>query len=72
MGAFYSKQSKLKMGNGPIAGVLPEGRRNLAFGLFYVGYGLGWLVGSVTMGLLYERSLPLLIAFSIVAQLAMP
>ena len=24
-----------------IAGVLPEGRRNLAFGLFYTGYGAG-------------------------------
>ncbi len=53
-----------------IAGVLPEGRRNLAFGLFYLGYGAGWLVGSVTAGLLYERSLPLLIAFSVAAQLA--
>jgi MFS family permease len=53
-----------------IAGVLPEGRRNLAFGLFYLGYGGGWLVGSVTTGLLYERSLPLLIAFSVVVQLA--
>jgi MFS family permease len=53
-----------------IAGVLPEGRRNLAFGLFYLGYGGGWLVGSVTAGLLYERSLPLLIAFSVAVQLA--
>jgi len=53
-----------------IAGVLPEGRRNLAFGLFYLGYGGGWLVGSVTTGLLYERSLPLLIAFSVAVQLA--
>jgi MFS transporter len=53
-----------------IAGVLPEGRRNLAFGLFYLGYGGGWLVGSVTAGLLYERSLSYLIAFSVAVQLA--
>jgi len=53
-----------------IASVLPEGRRNLAFGLFYLGYGAGWLVGSVTAGLLYERSIPLLIAFSVAVQLA--
>jgi hypothetical protein len=52
-----------------IAGVLPEGRRNLAFGLFYLGYGAGWLVGCVTSGLLYERSLPLLIVFSVAVQL---
>jgi len=53
-----------------IAGMLPEGRRNLAFGLFYAGYGWGWLIGSVTTGLLYDRSLPLLVAFSIVVQIA--
>jgi MFS family permease len=35
-----------------VAGMLPEGRRGLAFGLFYTGYGGGWLVGSVTTGLL--------------------
>lgn len=39
-----------------IAGLLPEGRRNLAFGLFYTGYGVGWLVGSIVMGFLYEYS----------------
>jgi len=52
-----------------IAGVLPEGRRNLAFGLFYAGYGGGWLLGSVTTGLLYGQSLLLLIAFSVAVQL---
>ena len=52
-----------------VAGLLPEGRRNLAFGLFYTGYGGGWLIGSVTAGLLYERSRWALIAFSVVAQL---
>ena len=48
-----------------IAGVMPEGRRNFAFGLYYIGYGGGWLVGSVTVGLLYERSLPAMIAFAV-------
>ncbi|MGE5415121.1 MAG: MFS transporter [Syntrophomonadaceae bacterium] len=48
-----------------IAGLLPEGRRSLAFGLFYAGYGVGWLVGSIVTGLLYERSLPALVAFSV-------
>lgn len=52
-----------------IAGVLPEGRRNLAFGLFYLGYGGGWLVGSVVTGVLYEYSLAALIAFAITVQL---
>ncbi len=53
-----------------IAGIMPQGRRNLAFGLFYTGYGLGWLVGSVTTGLLYGHSLTALVVFSITAQLA--
>jgi predicted MFS family arabinose efflux permease len=53
-----------------VAGVLPEGRRNLAFGLFYLGYGCGWLIGSIVMGLLYENSRIGLLAFALLAQLA--
>jgi MFS family permease len=53
-----------------IASVLPEGRRNLAFGLFYLGYGGGWLVGSVTTGLLYDRSRLALVVFAVIVQLA--
>ena len=53
-----------------VAGLLPEGKRNLAFGLFYAGYGCSWLLGSVTTGLLYDRSLPLLVGFSILVQIA--
>src|SRR5436190_19779920 len=52
-----------------IAGLLPEGRRNLAFGLFYTGYGCGWLAGSVTAGLLYDRSIIAVIVFSVAIQL---
>lgn len=50
--------------------VLPEGKRNFAFGLYYAGYGVGWLVGSIVAGLLYENSLIALIVFSIIIQLA--
>jgi MFS family permease len=53
-----------------IAGVLPEGRRNSAFGIFYLGYGGGWLAGSIIMGLLYEHSRPALIAFAVATQIA--
>ncbi|MBS0190962.1 MAG: MFS transporter [Planctomycetes bacterium] len=52
-----------------IAGVLPAGRRGTAFGVFYLGYGGGWLAGSACMGLLYESSRPGLIAFAVLAQL---
>ena len=52
-----------------IAGVLPESRRNLAFGLFYSGYGSGWLLGSIATGLLYEQSRLALVMFAVVVQL---
>lgn len=53
-----------------VADRLPEGRRNFAFGIFYTGYGVGWLVGSVATGLLYEVSVGGVIGFSMAVQLA--
>jgi len=52
-----------------VADRLPEGRRNFAFGIFYTGYGVGWLIGSVAVGLLYSVSVVAVIAFSMVVQL---
>ena len=53
-----------------IASVLPVDRRNAAFGVFYLGYGGGWLVGSAAVGLLYDRSRLALVILAVVAQLA--
>ena len=52
-----------------VADRLPEGRRNFAFGIFYTGYGGGWLVGSIATGLLYHVSVAAVIAFSMAVQL---
>lgn len=52
-----------------VAGILPEKKRGLAFGLFYAGYGLGWLLGSVAVGLLYQRSHMVLAIFAVAVQL---
>lgn len=52
-----------------VAGVLPEGRRDFAFGLFYGGYGFGWLLGAVAAGFLYERSHVSLVVFAVSFQL---
>ena len=52
-----------------VAGILPDKKRGLAFGLFYAGYGLGWLVGSVAVGLLYQQSHTALVTFAVAAQL---
>jgi MFS family permease len=53
-----------------IVSVLPEGRRNAAFGIFYLGYGGGWLVGSIATGLLYGHSRLALVIFAVAVQLA--
>jgi MFS family permease len=53
-----------------VASVLPEKRRNFAFGLFYTGYGGGWLIGSLTAGLLYKHSIPAVIVFTVIVQLS--
>jgi MFS family permease len=53
-----------------VADILPQQKRGLAFGLFYAGYGGGWLVGSVAAGLLYGLSHFAVAAFAMAAQLA--
>ncbi|MDQ7030040.1 MAG: MFS transporter [Ardenticatenia bacterium] len=53
-----------------IATMTPQGRRGSAYGLFNAGFGLAWFLGSLLMGVLYDRSLPALILFSVAAQLA--
>jgi len=52
-----------------IAGELPEGKRDFAFGLFYIGYGVGWLIGSTVSGLLYQDRRTTLILFAAIVQL---
>lgn len=49
--------------------VAPD-KRGTAYGLLNSGYGLAWFLGSVLLGVLYDLSLPALIAFSMTAQLA--
>ncbi len=45
----------------------PE-RRASAFGIFTGGYGVAWFLGSTAIGLLFGVSLPLVVAFSLVAE----
>ncbi len=53
-----------------LTGVIPPQKRSTAFGLFDTGYGIAWFVGSATMGLLYEKSILAVAAFSVILQLA--
>jgi predicted MFS family arabinose efflux permease len=45
-------------------------RRASAFGLFTAVYGVAWFLGSAAIGVLYDRSVALAIAFCVIAELA--
>lgn len=51
-----------------VAGMVAPETRGFAFGLFTSVYGLAWFLGSALMGVLYDFSLPGLVAFSVAAQ----
>lgn len=51
-----------------VAGIVPPERRGSAYGIFNTGYGVAWFLGSVLMGVLYDRSIRLLIVFSMLLQ----
>ena len=50
--------------------VIPSEMRSTGFGIFDTGFGIAWFAGSAIMGLLYQRSIPALIIFSVLLQLA--
>ncbi len=52
-----------------LADMVPPHRRGTAYGLFNASYGLFWFLGSAVIGLLYDRSIPMLIAFAVALQL---
>ncbi len=52
-----------------VAGMVPPDRRGTAYGVFNAGYGAWWFLGSALMGILYDASLPSLVAFSVTVQL---
>jgi Major Facilitator Superfamily len=53
-----------------IAQVVSMDQRGRAFGAFNAVYGILWFAGSTIMGLLYDRSIPALMAFGVSAQAA--
>jgi MFS family permease len=53
-----------------IAEMVPMDRRGSAYGIFNAGYGIFWFLGSALMGILYDISIPSLIVFSMLVQLA--
>lgn len=53
-----------------IAQLVPKDQRGRAYGLFFAYLGFAWWIGSTFMGWLYDRSIPALVVFSVVTQLA--
>ncbi|MCM8796700.1 MAG: MFS transporter [Candidatus Omnitrophica bacterium] len=53
-----------------IANMISANKRGSAYGVFNAGYGLFWFLGSAVMGIFYDISIPVLIVFSIITQLA--
>jgi MFS family permease len=61
------QESVLRAG---LADLIPANRRASAYGLFDTIFGVGWFAGSALMGFLYDRSIPALVVFSVVTQIA--
>ncbi len=53
-----------------LSDIVPSEKRGTAFGLFDTGFGIAWFAGSAVMGFLYDRSVPAVIVFSVILQLA--
>jgi MFS family permease len=51
-----------------IGDIVPKEKRASAYGVFSTGFGVAWFLGSAAIGLLYTRSIPALIVFSVGAQ----
>lgn len=47
-----------------------ENKRASAYGIFNMGYGVAWFLGSAAMGMIYDISIPLVVLFILTLQLA--
>jgi predicted MFS family arabinose efflux permease len=56
--------------NSVLTGVIPSNKRSTAFGVFDTGFGIAWFLGSWLMGVLYQKSIPAVVIFSVALQLA--
>ncbi|HEV2327299.1 MAG TPA: MFS transporter [Verrucomicrobiae bacterium] len=50
--------------------VIPKEKRSTAYGVFDTVFGIAWFAGSAAMGLLYDKSIPAVVVFSVALQLA--
>lgn len=50
--------------------IVPRQNRSSGFGIFQTSFGICWFLGSWLMGILYDSARPLMVTFSVAAQLA--
>jgi MFS family permease len=56
-----------------VANLTSPNKRGSAYGIFNLGYGVAWFIGSAVLGILYDVSVVAMVAFSVGIQLlAMP
>lgn len=53
-----------------VTSMVPKARRATGYGVFECSFGAFWFLGSWLMGVLYDVSIPAMIAVSVIAQLA--
>lgn len=53
-----------------VTSMVPKASRATGYGIFECSFGVFWFLGSWLLGVLYEVSIPIMIAVSVVAQLA--
>lgn len=53
-----------------VSGMVPKSSRATGYGVFECSFGVFWFLGSWLLGVLYELSIPAMIAVSVAAQLA--
>ncbi|MEW6245050.1 MAG: MFS transporter [Bacillota bacterium] len=52
-----------------VAEIVPPERRGTAYGVFNLGFGLAWFLGSAAMGILYDVNVSYVIALAVVLEL---
>lgn len=52
-----------------VAKMTPKDKRGSAYGIFNMGFGVFWFLGSFLMGILYDISIQILVVFSVIIQL---
>ncbi|HEY2476650.1 MAG TPA: MFS transporter, partial [Candidatus Cybelea sp.] len=53
-----------------VATVLARRKKATVFGLYDLAFGIAWFAGSIVSGVLLDRSIPALVAFSVLLQVA--